>query len=102
MLTVVAVSPIWLEFNQSADCLVFAVAWHGTPLTKPCARASKSMVRSKKRSVLPFFPLDSHMAHNQQVVVKDHDTFRSRGFGFVRFAQEQDAETAMNAMNNQE
>ncbi|PLB52713.1 RNA-binding domain-containing protein [Aspergillus steynii IBT 23096] len=38
----------------------------------------------------------------EAVVVKDHDTFRSRGFGFVRFAQEQDAETAMNAMNNQE
>ncbi|KAL5337295.1 hypothetical protein BJX70DRAFT_399765 [Aspergillus crustosus] len=38
----------------------------------------------------------------EAVVVKDHDTFRSRGFGFVRFASEADAENAMGAMNNQE
>ncbi|KAL4879585.1 hypothetical protein BJY04DRAFT_219928 [Aspergillus karnatakaensis] len=38
----------------------------------------------------------------EAVVVKDHDTLRSRGFGFVRFASEAEAEAAMNAMNNQE
>ncbi|PWY92768.1 RNA-binding domain-containing protein [Aspergillus heteromorphus CBS 117.55] len=38
----------------------------------------------------------------EAVVVKDHDTLRSRGFGFVRFANEGDADAAMNAMNNQE
>ncbi|KAL2865814.1 RNA recognition motif domain-containing protein [Aspergillus lucknowensis] len=38
----------------------------------------------------------------EAVVVKDHDTQRSRGFGFVRFASETEADAAMNAMNNQE
>lgn len=36
----------------------------------------------------------------EAVVVKDRDTGRSRGFGFVRFGQEADAEAAINAMNN--
>lgn len=35
-----------------------------------------------------------------QIVVKDRDTGRSRGFGFVRYAQDQDADTAIQAMNN--
>jgi RNA recognition motif-containing protein len=35
-----------------------------------------------------------------QVVVKDRDTGRSRGFGFVRYSQEADAEAAITAMNN--
>jgi hypothetical protein len=35
-----------------------------------------------------------------QVVVKDRDTGRSRGFGFVRYSQETDAEAAIAAMNN--
>ncbi|KAL2008889.1 hypothetical protein VTN00DRAFT_7083 [Thermoascus crustaceus] len=38
----------------------------------------------------------------EAVVVKDRDTNRSRGFGFVRFSNESDAEAAMNAMTNQE
>jgi len=38
----------------------------------------------------------------EAVVVKDRDTGRSRGFGFVRFSQESEAEAAINAMNNVE
>ncbi|KAL2003499.1 hypothetical protein VTN02DRAFT_3594 [Thermoascus thermophilus] len=38
----------------------------------------------------------------EAVVVKDRDTNRSRGFGFVRFSNETDADAAMNAMTNQE
>lgn len=37
-----------------------------------------------------------------QTVVKDRATLRSRGFGFVRFATEAQADKAMQAMNNQE
>ena len=37
-----------------------------------------------------------------QIVVKDRDTGRSRGFGFVRYSQDQDADTAIQAMNNVE
>jgi len=36
----------------------------------------------------------------EAVVVKDRDTGRSRGFGFVRYGQDQDAEAAITAMNN--
>ncbi|KAI4247905.1 MAG: hypothetical protein L6R42_009472, partial [Xanthoria sp. 1 TBL-2021] len=38
----------------------------------------------------------------EAIVVKDRDTGRSRGFGFVRFAQEQNADEAASAMNNVE
>ncbi|KAL4901354.1 hypothetical protein BDW74DRAFT_85851 [Aspergillus multicolor] len=41
-------------------------------------------------------------AIEEAVVVKDRDTNRSRGFGFVRFASEPEADAAMDAMNNQE
>ena len=39
---------------------------------------------------------------SQQVVVKDRDTGRSRGFGFVRYANDSEADAAMQALNNEE
>lgn len=36
----------------------------------------------------------------EAVVVKDRDTGRSRGFGFVRYGQESEADAAIQAMNN--
>ncbi|KAH7170857.1 RNA recognition domain-containing protein [Dactylonectria macrodidyma] len=38
----------------------------------------------------------------EAVVVKDRDTGRSRGFGFVRFTQDEDAQKAIATMNNVE
>ncbi|KAH0317503.1 hypothetical protein KCU84_g12913, partial [Aureobasidium melanogenum] len=35
----------------------------------------------------------------EAVVVKDRDTGRSRGFGFVRFSNEEEADAAIKAMN---
>ncbi|KAK5990583.1 Glycine-rich RNA-binding protein 4 [Cladobotryum mycophilum] len=41
-------------------------------------------------------------AVEEAVVVKDRDTGRSRGFGFVRYTQESDAQNAIATMNNVE
>jgi len=38
----------------------------------------------------------------EAIVVKDRDTGRSRGFGFVRYGQESDADAAIASMNNVE
>ncbi|KAM7194344.1 glycine-rich RNA-binding protein 4 [Rhypophila sp. PSN 637] len=39
-------------------------------------------------------------AVEEAVVVKDRDTGRSRGFGFVRYTNDEDAQKAISSMNN--
>jgi hypothetical protein len=50
-------------------------------------------------SLIPYLGTEANR-FVKKVVVKDRDTGRSRGFGFVRFAQEADAEAAIIATNN--
>lgn len=38
----------------------------------------------------------------EAIVIKDRDTNRSRGFGFVRFSTDAEADAAIDGMNNQE
>jgi len=45
---------------------------------------------------------DIKSLNRRQIVVKDRDTGRSRGFGFVRYGQESEAEAAIQSMNNVE
>ncbi|KAL3482490.1 hypothetical protein BJX99DRAFT_217185 [Aspergillus californicus] len=66
-----------------AKLFIGGLAWHTTDVTLRDGFAKYGIVE-------------------EAVVVKDHDTQRSRGFGFVRFTTEGDADAAMNEMNNQE
>lgn len=76
-------------------------ASHGTRTTTLSVRGSRSSAPSRRRYVARH--QDPHaLADAPQTVVKDRDTGRSRGFGFVRFSNEDEATTAMNALNNQE
>jgi len=66
-----------------AKLFVGGLAWHTDDAT----------LRSK---------FEEHGTVEEAVVVKDRDTGRSRGFGFVRYTNDADAETAISALNNQE
>lgn len=49
-------------------------------------------------------PFHSYSISEQQhqIVMRDRDTGRSRGFGFVTYSSSQEAEQAINALNDQE
>ena len=70
---------------------------------RPLLAKPKSLSRDPDEgaSLPSTFPL-SPMLTTTQVVVKDRDTGRSRGFGFVRYTNEDDAQKAIGSMNNVE
>ncbi len=65
-------------------------------------RSSGSLKNSvSKRHSVSFFCIDANKII-EKVVVKDRDTGRTRGFGFVRFGSDAGADAAIAAMNNTE
>ncbi|EFW99582.1 glycine-rich RNA-binding protein [Grosmannia clavigera kw1407] len=70
-----------IPFSNMAKLFIGGLAWH----------TEEGTLRQKFEE---FGPVE------EAVVVKDRDTGRSRGFGFVRYANEADAETAIASMNN--
>ena len=65
------------------------------------AWAEPDMSSQCSPGALPVSSLLTWCSHSQ-VVVKDRDTGRSRGFGFVRYTNEDDAQRAIASMNNVE
>ncbi|KAF9876458.1 putative RNA recognition domain-containing protein [Colletotrichum karsti] len=84
----IAASSFDLSVGQNLMChqqiiKLFGLAWH----------TEENTLRQK---------FEEFGAVEEAVVVKDRDTGRSRGFGFVRYQQEGDAQKAIAAMNNVE
>jgi hypothetical protein len=101
------------KMQELIQYLFSQAAFRGTPMMILSAMDSSSSARSRKLSVLlrdpaprtcssPRYNSQRSNPRNVQIVVKDRATLRSRGFGFVRFATDAEADAAMNAMNNQE
>ncbi len=81
--------------------VTFAGALPGTQPTRLCKRGFSNSERWRKlycRCWKPPCPATDVF----QVVVKDRDTNRSRGFGFVRFETKDEADLALEKMNNTE
>ena len=88
---------------------IATAALHGTPTTRLCEPSLRSTVKLTRRYVAMRCCIkatcqlcDRGDADELQIVVKDRDTGRSRGFGFVRFSEEAGADAAIEALNNVE
>lgn len=76
------------------------LAWHTTDETLRENFERFGTIEEAVSGVKPPFPV--RYSPLSQVVVKDRDTNRSRGFGFVRYATKPEADQAIAHMNNAE
>lgn len=91
-----------LESNPMMKLMVQSsgLAWH---TDDSALRTKFEEFGQVEEAVGSFFHPHGMSAHFRfWIVVKDRDTGRSRGFGFVRFTQDQDADSAISGMNNKE
>ncbi|KAF7557036.1 hypothetical protein G7046_g6151 [Stylonectria norvegica] len=95
---------------------LYAAGGSYSPSPSPPARHHHGITITITRSSLTRSPYSGLAWHTEEgtlrqkfeefgpveeaVVVKDRDTGRSRGFGFVRYSQNEDAEKAIASMNN--
>lgn len=77
------------------------LAWHTDDQTLRTKFEEFGQVDEAVSITCTYLPLCAP-TDREQIVVKDRDTGRSRGFGFVRFAEEAASDQAIAAMNNVE